>query len=80
MHASAKIWQTKSPRGTQPMGSWPGRYRYYKACSSYPLSCQDIQSRLKCPALTHLGNWEEIYTEVLASITAILRSTDFEVF
>ena len=22
----------------------------------YPLSCQDIQSRLKCPALTHLSN------------------------
>ena len=48
--------------------------------SVYPLNCQDIQSRLKCPALTHLGNWEEIYTAALASITAILRSTDFEVF
>ena len=22
----------------------------------YPLSCQDIQSKLKCPALTHLSN------------------------
>ena len=22
----------------------------------YPLSCQDIQSILKCPALTHLSN------------------------